>query len=285
MHSDVQPWARGSALASPLRSVKTILMCRPTHFEVAYEINPWMRCDDPVDPRRAAAQWDRLRELYESLGYEVRLIDPAPGLPDMVFTANGGLAIDGKVALPRFKHPERQGETAVFQSWFRSQGFETFTPRHTFEGEGDALYAAGTIFAGYGFRSSEESHSELHRFFGKPVVSLRLTDPRFYHLDTAVCPLSDETVIYYPPAFDDDGRRALKRSFAHVIEASEEDAAAFGLNAVSDGERVVLSAGAAGLIETLEERRFQPFGVEMTEFRKSGGAVKCCSLELRWEGA
>ena len=283
MDNGSEQLAHSAGTMSDRALTKAILMCPPEHFEVVYEINPWMSTEDPVDLERATGQWDALAELYGSLGHEVSLIDPAPGLPDMVFTANGGLVIDGKVALPRFKHPERREETRHFDRWFSQQGFDTLIPEHYFEGEGDALYAAGTIFAGYGYRSSPRSHAELRSFFGKPVVSLRLVDPRFYHLDTALCALSDETVAYYPPAFDEPSRRALRSRFAHVIEASERDACAFGLNAVSDGVRVVMSGAASGLIETLGERGFDPLGVDMGEFRKAGGGVKCCSLELRWE--
>jgi arginine dihydrolase len=266
--------------ARPSRD-KTILMCAPTHFVVSYEINAWMHVEDPVDQPRATAQWRNLRDTYASLGYRIELIEPVAGLPDMVFTANGGLLADGKVALPRFTHPERQPETERFEAWFRARGYETFLPRNEFEGEGDCLYAAGTLFAGFGYRSSRDSHAELASFFGKPVVSLRLVDPRFYHLDTALCVLTDETAMYYPAAFDAEGRRALRGAFPCLIEASEGDATAFGLNAVSDGHRVVLSVAAVQLMETLQQHGFEPIGVDMAEFRKSGGAVKCCSLELR----
>jgi N-dimethylarginine dimethylaminohydrolase len=263
---------------------KSILMCPPTHFEVAYEINAWMHRDDPVDAQLAGAQWLRLHETYVSLGYEVHLIQPADGLPDMVFTANGGLVIDGRAALPRFKHPERRPETPRFAARLGEFGYETFMPEHEFEGEGDCLFAGGTLFAGHGFRSDPRSHAELAEFFSHPVVSLRLVDPRFYHLDTAMCPLSDDTLMYYPGAFDEAGRRELSQRFAHLIEASVSDAAGFGLNAVSDGRRVVLSAAAHGLIDQLRNRGYEPIGLNMTEFRKSGGAVKCCSLELRGAG-
>jgi N-dimethylarginine dimethylaminohydrolase len=260
---------------------KTILMCPPEHFNVTYEINPWMHVADAVDRPLAERQWHGLHDLYERLGHDVTLIEPVEGLPDMVFTANGGLVIDGKAALPRFKHPERQQETEKFEVWFQSHGYETFMPDHDFEGEGDCLYAGGTLFAGYGFRSSAEAHRELRDFFSHPVVSLRLTDPRFYHLDTAMCPIDDQTLMYYPGAFDEESRAALQQRFSRVIEASEEDASGFGLNAVSDGRNVVLSDAAHGLIAELRELGFEPIGVGMTEFRKSGGAVKCCSLELR----
>jgi N-dimethylarginine dimethylaminohydrolase len=268
-------------LFEPQIGQKNLLMCSPEHFDVVYEINHWMDVGDAVDTARAREQWRRLHDLYVELGYEIELIDGVAGLPDMVFTANGGLVIDGKVALPRFRHPERQGETEHFGAWFQAQGYETFLPEHDFEGEGDCLFAGGVVFAGSGYRTDPRSHAELAAFFELPVVSLHQVDPRFYHLDVAMCPLTDDTLMYYPGAFDEQSRGALRERFARVIEASEADAAGFGLNAISDGENVVLSASALGLIESLREHGFNPIGMDMSEFRKSGGSVKCCTLELR----
>jgi N-dimethylarginine dimethylaminohydrolase len=260
-------------------------MCPPTYFEVAYEINAWMHLDNPVDVELAKQQWQAVYDTYIKLGFKVELIEPVRGLPDMVFTANGALVIDGKVFSTHFgEHAqERQPETALFEQWFHDHGFSNmYTPQHASEGEGDILYAANTIFAGYGQnRSSHDSHAELRDFFNKETVSMHLVDPRFYHLDTAMSPLNDTTVMYYPGAFDDAGNRELERRFPTRIKASEKDAAGFGLNAVSDGENVVMSAAATDLIQELKSHGFNPIGRDMTEFRKSGGAVKCCTLELR----
>ena len=105
---------------------------------------------------------------------------------------------------------------------------------------------AGTLLAGYGFRSDQGVAAELADLFGLPVVSLRLVDPRFYHLDTALCVLDADTAMYYPAAFDDAGRAALAEQFTELIEAKDEDAEVLGLNAVSDGRHVVLPVQAAG---------------------------------------
>lgn len=266
-------------------STKNILMCQPDYFEVAYEINDWMHIDNPVDVHLAKQQWQKLYSTYLSLGYKVELIEPGLGLPDMVFTANGALIINGRVFSTHygdFAKP-RQPETPLFEQWFRDHGYtEIYTPKHDSEGEGDILYADDTIFAGYGQnRSSIESHAELAAFFSKKVVSLKLLDPRFYHLDTAMCPLGNSTVMYFPGAFDANGKAALKKHFSTLIEANEADAAGFGLNAVSDGKNVILSDAATGLHDALRSHGLSPIPIDMTEFRKSGGAVKCCSLELR----
>jgi N-dimethylarginine dimethylaminohydrolase len=263
-------------------SPRSYLMCPPEYFTVSYAINPWMRLGSPVDPGLAMRQWSALRAAYESLGHSVSTIEPHPGLPDMVFAANGATVVDGTVLGVRFRHQERAGEADAYLSWFRSRGYPSVhSAVHVNEGEGDILVAGDTLLAGYGFRSDQEAAAQLAEVFGRPVVSLRLVDPRFYHLDTALCVLDATTAMYYPAAFDDAGRAALGGVFDELIEAKDEDAEILGLNAVSDGRHVVLASQAAGLARSLTARGFTPVPVDMSELLKAGGGAKCCTLELR----
>ena len=270
------------AIVARRATPRRYLMCPPEYFAVTYAINPWMRPDRPADAATAMRQWARLRQVYLDLGHEVRSIEPVPGLPDMVFAANGATVIDGTVLGVRFKHNERAGEAAAYLSWFRSQGYApVHEPVFVNEGEGDILVAGDTVLAGYGFRSDEAAAGELASVFGRRVVSLRLVDSRFYHLDTALCVLDASTAMYYPAAFDDAGRAALASLFDELIEAKDEDAEVLGLNAVSDGRHVVLAAQATELARSLSARGFEPVPVDMSELLKAGGGAKCCTLELR----
>lgn len=261
---------------------KRVLLCAPTYFDVTYSINAWMDPSKGADRGVAQQQWESLHSTYEKLGYQIELIEPQKDLPDMVFTANGGLIIGGKVMLPRFQNTERQPETEHFKNWFEAAGFETKMPENIFEGEGDCLYSGENLFAGFGFRSSQASHKELADYFGIPVVGLRLIDPRFYHLDTAFCPLTPTAAMYYPGAFDQASQEILKLHYPTLIEAPTEDALAFGLNSVSDGKNVIINPNAPGLVAQLEEHGFKPVLVDTAEFKKSGGGNKCLTLELRY---
>jgi len=261
---------------------RTYLMCPPKYFAVSYAINPWMYPDRPVDATLAMTQWAGLRAALTRLGHQVHVIDPVPGLPDMVFAANGATVIDGKVLGARFLHAERAAEAAVYLDWFQRHGYPAVRAAEAVnEGEGDIVPAGGVVLAGHGFRTCEAAGAEIEKLFGLPVLSLRLVDPRYYHLDTALCVLDSSTVAYYPAAFDDAGRAALASHFAELIEAKDEDAEALGLNAISDGRYVVLPAQARGLAEQIAARGFEPVPVDMSEFSKAGGGPKCCALELR----
>ncbi len=258
------------------------LMCPPTHFGVTYSINPWMHVGKPVDADLAVHQWETLRDLYLSFGHEVELIDPVPGLPDMVFTANGATVADGRVLMAKFRHEERAAEADAFRAWFAQRSFrEVRDPERINEGEGDLLVDGGIVLAGTGFRTDIEAHEEVRRFFGRPVITLNLADPRFYHLDTALAVLGHGQIMYYPAAFSSASRDVLAALYPDAIIATDADAEVFGLNAVSDGRNVVLPQPATHLIGELRKRGFQPHGVDISELLKAGGAVKCCTLELR----
>jgi N-dimethylarginine dimethylaminohydrolase len=256
-------------------------MVRPTYFDIQYSINPWMDPGKPVSTERAITQWELLRDLYAELGHTVEELAPVPGMPDMVFAANGATVVNGEVLVARFRHPERRGESAAYLDWFRDRGHRRVRQaREINEGQGDYRAVGPRILAGTGFRSSVRSTAEAQAFFGVPVVALTLVDPRYYHLDTALAVLAPDTIMYYPPAFSAESRRWLAESYPDAITASGDDAAAFGLNAVSDGRHVVLPEAATGLIGKLREQGFEPIGVDLAEMLKAGGSVKCCTLEL-----
>jgi N-dimethylarginine dimethylaminohydrolase len=260
------------------------LMVRPTYFDVQYSINPWMDPDKPVSRERAIAQWEWLRDLYIELGHRVEELDPVPGMPDMVFTANGATVVNGEVLVARFRYSQRCGESAAYLDWFRARGYRRVRQaREINEGQGDYRVAGPRVLAGTGFRSSAQSVIEAREYFGVPVTGLTLVDPRYYHLDTALAVLDQGTIMYYPPAFSTASRRWLAEAYPDAITVSGEDAAAFGLNAVSDGKHVVLPEAATGLIGELRAHGFEPIGVDMAEVLKAGGSVKCCTLELHPE--
>src|ERR1700744_471232 len=261
---------------------RSYLMCPPFHFAVEYAINPWMRPDQPADARRAVRQWERLRQVYTELGHTVHVIEPVPGLPDMVFAANGATVVGGTVLGARFRYPERAAEAGAYLDWFRGHGYaDVRAPALVNEGEGDILCAGDALLAGYGFRSDPGAADELAAAFGLPVYPVKLVDPRFYHLDTAMCVLDRDTAAYYPAAFDEAGRATLAQLFGQLIEATDADAAVLGLNAVSDGRHVILPEQARDLAARLSEHGFEPIGVDLSELLKGGGGPKCCTLELR----
>lgn len=268
--------------AAPTRSARPrrYVMTAPKFFTVEYVINPWMDTSTPVDTQLAVRQWEALRQTYLGLGHTVELVEPVAGLPDMVYAANGGLIVNGKAVVARFTHAERAGESVAHADWMSRNGYLPAETRHVNEGQGDLLVIGSIILAGCGFRTDRRAHDEVADHVGLPVVSLELVDPRFYHLDTALAVLDDDTIAYYPTAFAEHSRAQLAELFPDAIEVSSADAYVLGLNVVSDGLNVVLPAAATAFAEQLRRHGFRPVGVDLSELLKGGGSVKCCTLEV-----
>jgi len=270
--------------AAPTSSKATkpsVLMCRPEYFTVSYRINPWMHPEDPTDTSLALKQWNVLYETYQNLGFDVQLIEGLPGLPDMVYAANGGFVVDGIAYGAKFHYPERGPEGPAYMDWFREHGFDVREPVETNEGEGDFLLVGNTILAASGFRSDTGSHQEIAAIYGREVVSLQLINPSYYHLDTALAVIDPTTIAYLPSAFDEPSLAILRERYPDAIIATEEDASILGLNSFSDGHNVVIAERATSFARDLADRGYNPIGVDLSELLLGGGGVKCCTLELR----
>ncbi len=264
----------------------TFLMCPPRLYDVNYVINPWMAGNVHTSSRtRAAEQWQNLYEAVSNIA-EVQLIDPEPGSPDMVFTANAGLERNGIIALSSFFHPERQGEESHFRRWFRDAGYTVLdisraTP---FEGEGDALFSTdGTcLWAGHGPRTALASHQALRKAWNIEVVPLHLIDPRFYHLDTCFAPLQGGYAMYFPEAFDLPSIKKIEAFYLPEkrIVVNEADATCFACNVINVDRTLLLNRISRELNARLEAKGFHPIQIELSEFLKAGGAAKCLVMKL-----
>ena len=264
-----------------------ILMCPPDYFTVDYVINPWMAGhESQLDINLAKRQWCELRDAISEYA-EVVEIEAVPGLPDMVFTANAGAVYGDKAIASHFIPDERRPEEQHFKQWFRENGFDLLDldEKIGFEGAGDCLRdrRGPWLWTGYGFRTEIEAHAEIARYFDDlEVISIKLVDSRFYHIDTAFCPLTDGFLMYHPPAFDYDSRIAIEsRVPPHKrIIVDTMDAGNFACNAVNVGEMVFLNKASEPLKARLMLAGFTVREVGLSEFLKAGGSAKCLTLKL-----
>jgi len=279
-----------------------ILMGHPRHFAVTYTINPWM---DPADWARderalaaaAADEWEALGAKLEALGARIEIVPPAAGLPDLVFTANSAVVLDRTALLARFRHPERQAEEPHFAAAFhrlKTRGLvdavHALPDGIVLEGAGDCVWDATRAYfwMGYGQRSDAAARHAVADTFGVDVVALELADPRFYHLDTALCPLPGGEVVYLPQAFTPEGRAMIRDRVERErrIEISEADASLLAANAVAIGDAIVMAHDAGeDLRAMLRERGYRVVGTPLGSFRRSGGAAFCLTLRLDWRSA
>jgi N-dimethylarginine dimethylaminohydrolase len=263
-----------------------ILMCPPDYFTVDYVINPWMAGhESSLDIDLAKKQWQLLRDAIEKYA-EIVEMEPQPGLPDLVFTANAGTVYGNKAIASHFMPHERRPEEVHYKKWFRDNGFELLDldEKIGFEGAGDCLFDRGGpwLWTGYGYRTEIEAHAEIQKFLDVELVSIKLTDSRFYHIDTCFCPLTDGFLMYHPPAFDFDSRIAIEsRIPPHKrIIVDTMDAGNFACNAVNVGDTVILNKASDPLKARLMLAGFKVQEVGLSEFLKAGGSAKCLTLKL-----
>jgi N-dimethylarginine dimethylaminohydrolase len=266
---------------------QAILMCPPRHYGVDYVINPWMKDQlGRTDKALAQRQWDGLRQAL-SAHARIALVEPQPGLPDMVFTANAGMVRGTTAVVSRFRSLERQGEEPFFRAWFEQNGFAVAAwPQQVFfEGAGDALFdrSEALIWSGWGFRSDSAAAPLLAKTFACEAIPVRLVDPRFYHLDTCLCPLAGGWLMYFPPAFDAVSLAEIERRVPQKkrIAVSEADALQFACNAVDLDGHVIMNGASQALQARLRRAGFTPLLTPLSEFLKAGGTAKCLTLKLR----
>jgi N-dimethylarginine dimethylaminohydrolase len=264
-----------------------ILMCPPDFYGIHYVINPWMDMAQQSNLPTATNQWQQLRDKFIAAGVTVSLMAPVDGQPDMVFTANAALIYRDRAIVSRFRHVQRKGEEPYFRACLREHGFETLdTPDDfSFEGAGDALFCGDTLYAGYRQRSDARGHQKIGDLLGVRVLPLELMDAHYYHLDTCFCPLTPDTAIWFPAAFDDYGQRVIRGNIPKLIEVIETEARSFACNAAVIGHTVVTNTGCPVLHDQLKSAGFTPIETPLSEFVKAGGSAKCLTLRLDGEEA
>jgi len=280
-----------------MTSAGHLFMCPPRHYEVSYTINPWMRPDSWESHKQenhdlALRQWNELYRKIRSTGVDISLATPVLNAPDMVFTANAAIVLDRRAILARFRHPERQVEQPIFEEHFRRlqergvlEDIVMFPENLPQEGAGDCIWDhhRRQFWAGYGPRSHKSAADFIENYFGQSVVALELATDAYYHLDVCMCPLTGGDIIYFPPAFTDESVTRLKDMVAdqaHLIEAQEEDASAFAVNAVNIDRTIIMAACSDRLRGQLTERGYRVEVVPLTMFTMSGGAAFCLTLRL-----
>jgi N-dimethylarginine dimethylaminohydrolase len=261
---------------------RRFLMCPPEHFGVLYEINPWMHREVKVDLDRARDQWGALVATLVEAGAEVDLIEPQPGLPDLVFTANAGTVNHRTYVPSRFRHPYRQPEVDHDVAWFEGNGFEVrWLPDAVgHEGAGDALPFRNVFLSGYRSRSDAAAHGPLSNLLGAPVRPIELVDPRLYHLDLTFCPLDDRRAMVAPHAWDSYGRKVVEALVPEPLVLEDDEVLAFCANSVVVGETVVMAVCPLRIGRQLQAWGFEPAEVAISEFMKAGGGCRCLTLAL-----
>lgn len=265
--------------------IKKVLMCPPTYFDIEYSINPYMNVDNKVDKVAARKQWDHVYATLKQMGIEIEVMDAVPGWPDMTFIGDAGMLHGGKFLATNFRHAERQGEVEHYIRWMTRHELPVFTVPDAvyFEGLGDIVYYGSDILFGHGQRSSAEAIRYVRAVFPDLVLrgELELKDVGMYHLGLAISYIDEDTLLYYPGAFTDESLAFLRDTFERRIECSEQDATSyFVCNNIPVGRHVLMDNCTPKLERELDRWGYQVVKTDMSEFKKSGGSVRCLILAI-----
>jgi len=266
------------------------LMVEPNHFRVDYTINPFMHLDDQPDPLRTREQWLAVVSAIEAAGGTVEVVPQLPDAPDMVYAMNLGLVLEeadgqsSRVVLSHMRYPQRRMETPAAEEWFAARGAtRRFIGRDGvgahFEA-GDAFAWRGELVVGYGPRTEELALKHLATDLGIAVRGIRITNPGMYHMDIGFCPLDETRAMVCPAAYDEASAAALLDLVPEPLVLTEEEGLAFCANSIVLGRTIVMPACTDRVRAQLEEWGFEVLVVDVSEFLKGGGAIRCMTNPL-----
>ncbi|HSE71296.1 MAG TPA: arginine deiminase family protein [Nocardioidaceae bacterium] len=270
-------------MGQPLQWGRRYVMVEPNHFRVEYAINPYMDVTDQPDPARTRAQWLGLVDAIRAAGAEVEVIEQRPDAPDMVYAMNLGLVVNDerrdRVVLSHMRYAERRMETLTAGPWFEQAGFATaYVGRDGIGAHleaGDVFAFGDALVAGYGPRTEELGLKHLAVNLDVRVRGLRITHPGMYHLDLAFCPLDETRAMVCPAAFDEASAEAALALVPEPLVLTEEEALTFCANSIVVGRTILMPTCPDRVRAQLEEWGFEIVLVDVSEFHKGGGSIRC----------
>jgi N-dimethylarginine dimethylaminohydrolase len=280
------------------------ILIAPTTFEILPSQdgqNPYIHEED-LSKKKAQTQHASLARTL-SKAYVYTLPPITVSLPDIVFTANAGLALPRLaspcVLLPNMKYAQRKDELPYLHTMFQSLGIQTipYLGKEPFEGQAELKWFHGgrKAVCGYGHRSTRKTFTELDTFFKRlygirnapELLILPLASEDYYHLDIAMFEYAKDSLevnrcIVHERAFSTKSLQRLRAflGYDNVMVLDTEDA--FCLNAIADGPHMITHK----LTDPTLKRRLETWTglrvlqVPTTEFEKSGGSVRCMVLDV-----
>ncbi len=285
---DVREWQRRPNDYPAVAAPQSVLMAAADYFDIEEAHNTHMQDANgqlqQIDKQLAQRQWQQLYDGFAASGLNVEALEAQPDMPDLVFTANPSFIVPHyrHAWCSKMAHQARQPEVEVHRRFFEQQGFEirTLTANDIkFEGHGDGLWHPQRLLlhAAVGQRSDLQGWQEIDAAYPElDILLYELQHKDFYHLDTALTCLDEQTALFVDDAFNDGGRALLHAAFPQAIALNDFEAKQFAGNAFcADGKQVFIEQGCNALNEKLTARGFTVHPVATQQFRLSGGSVFC----------
>ena len=248
-----------------------------------------------VDYEKSLLQQANVRKLFGAINL------PAMGLPDEVFVANAALTLP---MLPtptfltaNFKYAQRKEEADHIASFLRKIGKVVKWPYDSvLEGQGETKWFRVNgrliVVVGYGFRSTKTSVADLDEILNKIytsqgvdpplVVGVRLINPKFYHMDIATHAIRLNKCLIQAGSMRYADVQKLEGIGIECIVRAFDDP--FAINAVLRNGKFythVLTPKAKSLLTPiLNSLGDQLVEVDVSEFEKAGGGLRCMTLSI-----
>ena len=195
----------------------------------------------------AVSQWHALRTNIIDAGSNVRAARTGtrPARPGIHCKRRDDLP-QAEHLISRFRHRQRQGEEPYNRRWlYRKRALKSskFPKTSASKRPATPSSAATRSTPATACEATPPDINKLAACSVCRVIPVELVDARYYHLDTCFCPLADGEAIWFPPAFDEYGQKAIREHVPKLIEVEREEAERFACNAVVIGRQVITRHG------------------------------------------
>jgi N-dimethylarginine dimethylaminohydrolase len=266
-------------------------------YDYQHRENVYVDASKVINKKKAYEQYSNLTKAFHTMvSYTIE--NPNHDLSDIVFVANGGLCIPripNTIILPNMKYKHRKGELPYLKEMYEDLGLKTIPfPAAFFEGQAEIKWFHGgsKAICAYGFRATKKAFAvlqklldSLYKHHGLPppeLLVVPLASADYYHLDVAMLEFNDDSCVVHRKAFSEESikkmRDFLGPSKVHIIDTEDT----LCLNAVVDGKNLVTHKFTDNPVKKVLEgvTGLRIREVDVSEFEKSGGSVRCMTLDL-----
>jgi dimethylargininase len=247
---DVIDGVRRFGAQSMTSTLREVLVKRPgPAFGRAFD-DPAHGLLSPVDLEVAQREHDAFVEVLEGLGPRVHVLDHEPASdPDLVYTFDPVLVINGGAVPLRPGKPNRQDEPAIMEAWMADAGVPIagrIEAPGTIEG-GDTFWLRPDLFCiGRTLRTNGSGVDQLARIVGGDV---RVFDVPYWkgpaeliHLMSVISPVADDLAVVYLPLLPVGLYELLGDMDIRLIEVPDEEFPTLGCNVLAVRPGVVILA-------------------------------------------
>ncbi|MEC8050153.1 MAG: arginine deiminase-related protein [Myxococcota bacterium] len=280
-------------------TMQAAMLISPEGFGINEESvtdNQYIQAKETVDLEVAHRQHANLARTIRGLGLPVVTFPGRPDEPDGVFGNNVFATTPSRFIIGRMFHPSRQRETTrddvrhYFQNLLGRPLYDLSDTDAAAELTGALVVDRAKNFGicGMSNRATEAGSKNMHQAFGLNLTLNSHLKESEYHTNVVLAILAGKLSIVAPSAFEtEDVRVFLASAYGkRVVELDDTQPGTFAANciAVTPNDVLMSQNGLDSLrpdqLSTIEGAGLKLHGVDMSEFEKAGGSLRCLVTEI-----